>query len=214
MHPRTPTALVALGLALVPLALAARPGSAPRQRTGQEDLPEWPGSRSRERSDDLVEELQGCWRLKSIEAAELPPGRPQEVGYLLVSGRFLSIEVHGGWRGAGLTPAREGRGLAVTGSVSTGIHRLDIDEWRTLTTSTLIGTRNGFNMQVEFERPETERRFEFEVEGERLAMKREDGAILRFEKMPDSGGRVDFWGRPVKEEKEEEKDAREGEEPR
>ena len=54
--------------------------------------------RSRDTSETLTKDMQGVWKLQRLVVPdrEEPPEQP-EVGYLLVSGSYFSLEIHGDW---------------------------------------------------------------------------------------------------------------------
>jgi hypothetical protein len=201
-------AAFAAALALVPTAPARQAGGTPppRQPPPEEDYDwreSWPGrSRSEKERESMVQAMQGMWRLVTLDVPGRSAPERAEVGYLLVSGRHLSMEIHGSWFSDRVRDPRSADNLPrqmVAGLTQTGIHRFELDEWSRMTTRSVIGTKSTIDGAFEFEPPGTARRYELQLAGESLQLHGDDGRTLVFERENEQRGRRDFFGRPVQE---------------
>jgi len=82
---------------------------------------------------NLLRGMQGGWQLVDFRSPQLVDAGRQEVGYMLVSDEFLSIEIHMAY----FDPAmQEGDSY-----IQTGTYRLNFNSQEELTAMLLIGTR-------------------------------------------------------------------------
>jgi len=140
--------------------------------------------------------MQGAWRLVEMRLVGMDTEgtsdlKMDQVGYCLVSGTYLSIELHIRVLGQGETDT--GR------SFVSGLHRFEIDPQGDLEMTTVIATRTDPRGNPEFEAPGTKRHYSSSVEGPSMTLTREDGHTLVFEQLVDDTTRFDFFGRPVTE---------------
>lgn len=169
------TALV-LGSALTALSMQSPPPAtkpAPRSPVG-----------------DTIDQMQGAWKLVDLQARLLPEDRRQEAGYCVVSGIYMTLEVHVGWMGP------EGQVAGV--DLSTGTHRVELVGANRIRSSSLIGSFINKNGKLEFEQPGKARNFAVVFVGTRMTFEREDGNKYVFEKLGDWRERKDFYGRVIK----------------
>jgi hypothetical protein len=144
----------------------------------------------------LIAQMQGAWRLvqmKLVDQDSVGMGELaiENVGFCLVSGSYLSIEIH--VRRVAKGDEDKGR------SFVTGLHRFDLGEDGSMETTTVIATRANLNGVPEFEPPGTTRQYSIGLVGDSMTLTREDGHTLIFERLLDDRTRVDFFGRPVME---------------
>jgi hypothetical protein len=144
----------------------------------------------------LLAQMQGAWRLVQMKLVDqdslgLSELAMENIGFCLVSGSYLSIELH--VRRVGKGDVDKGR------SFVTGLHRFDLEEDGNMETTTVIATRANIDGMTEFEAPGTTRQYSVGVVGDSMTLVREDGHTLIFERLLDDRTRVDFFGRPVTE---------------
>jgi hypothetical protein len=152
------------------------------------------------KTDALVKQLVGCWRLVDIDDAEFPPEGRTQVGYLLIGEEFLALEIHVVWDTE--------QGVMVDDDFQSGVHEYQIDPAGVLTTTALIG---GFleeqdgDLDLEWEDPGTMRRFQTRLAGNFLTLQRADGSRLSFSRQPARHAKKkDLFGRETEEPKEPE----------
>ena len=80
----------------------------------------------------IEDQMQGAWRLTAFESPFLEKEYRQDVGFMVVSGNYFSLEMHLGWTVA------NGAKLDHRDFIS-GTHRFEVDERGRMTTSTVIG---------------------------------------------------------------------------
>jgi hypothetical protein len=164
------------------------------QAGGQKPPPdEAPPGTQRVRVDrkKLRDDIQGAWRLIELQSLTLPSKTRKDVGYCLIYGNCLSLEVHMGWMPDAATIA--GR------SFQSGTHTFEIDDEGQLTTSTLIGAYISRANAVEFDKPGYARTYTVSVANNQLSLARADGQTLVFERMLDVTQERDFFGRRKRE---------------
>ncbi len=156
----------------------------------------------------LQKDIQGAWRLVELQARTMAPQSRKDVGYCLISGNCLSLELHLGWMSDPATlDAR---------TFQSGTHSFGIDDEGQLTTSTLIGAYINRANRLEFESPGYARSYKITLVANQLSLARSDGQTLVFERMLDTSLERDFFGRrkrdvakPDAEEKSDANDERE-----
>lgn len=142
-------------------------------------------------SGAVMEEMQGTWRLLSLESPALEKAKRQEVGFLLVAGNYFSFEVHWGWLGA-------------TGTIEdnmyfqSGTHRFELDERGRMTASSVIGSFVTPDGKLQFDQPGRARVYDVVMSGNKMTLKRDDGSRYEFEHMVDTRQARDIFGRPLK----------------
>lgn len=141
-------------------------------------------------TEAIVEEMQGTWRLVSMESLALQKQRRQEVGFMVVGGSYFSFELHFGWASVD--------GNATQRSFISGTHRFEIDERGMLIANSVIGSAIDNEGRILFEQPGRRREYKVDCAGNHLKLKREDGTTFEFERMGDSRVKRDIYGRPVK----------------
>ena len=170
----------------------APPQPPPKERSGQDEkrqLDEIPLRQSRQVT---LEAMQGMWRLTGFEARTEEPERRRQVGYCLVSGHHLAIEVHL-WRERQKPLEPENRDFF------SGIHRFELDSTSTMETSTVIASFINRTARVDHEAPGKTRRFVVETSANRMRLTRDDGQTMDFERVADEGTEdKDVFGRPIR----------------
>jgi len=151
----------------------------------------------------LVAEMQGAWRLVEMRVAmEQTKGLSEthfaQVGYLLVSGNHLAIEMH--------VDVRSSNDRSAGHSISSGVHRFELGLDSHLETSTLIASGIDHKGRPVFEPPRTKRRYQTTLAANRMTLRRDDGHTLVFERLPEDPPRRDVFGRLKKEQEGEGKD--------
>lgn len=144
-----------------------------------------------------IARMQGAWRLVEMRIVDADSFGMSDlsldhVGFCLVSGNYLSIELH--LRLLGQKGQDSGR------SFITGLHKFDLDESGEMETSTVIGTYVDSYRDIKFEPPDTQRHYSIDLEGDTMTLTRDDGHRLSFERLLADKTRFDFFGRPVTEE--------------
>lgn len=184
-------------LLLTPILLAGR--QEPPPRVPPQSAPE----RVRIDRKKLREDLQGAWKLVELRAPALYTQARQDVGYCLIYGNCLSLELHLGWM-------HDSERLEAR-TFQSGMHTFDIDDEAQLKTSSLIGAYISRFNSLEFEPPGTTRAYVVALAANRLTLSRPDGQVLVFDRMLDVQQGRDFYGRPLREraKKDAEKDPEE-----
>src|SRR5262249_29587130 len=141
MH-RIPTLLLSIAL-LTSLA----PLQSPRTGRSQKPSPEKAALLAKKKT---IAQMQGAWQLVHMKLAEssvegLGPLSIEQAGFCLVSGNYLSIELHI----RGVEKGNEDKGR----SFATGMHRFELDEAGGMETTSIIGTRLNVDGIPEFEAP-------------------------------------------------------------
>jgi hypothetical protein len=137
----------------------------------------------------VLESVQGAWRLRKIEDKALPTQGRQEAGYLVVSGSHAAIEIHVGYTLQ--------NGTLGDPEFQSGIYAATVDSERKLVLGTLIGMRTDRAVKAIAEPVGQSRKFGVEVAGAMLTLRREDGAVFQFDRLQDKSAKSDFYGRPV-----------------
>jgi hypothetical protein len=161
----------------------------------QEPRPALPKS-ARLANKKLMAQMQGAWRLVDMklvdeDAAGFGDLRIDHIGYCLISGSYLSLEIH--LRLVGREHQEQGR------SFVSGLHRFELEEGAQMETSTVIATSPDPDGVPEFEPSGTKRRYKIDLAGETMTLTRDDGHGLIFERMFDDRSRFDMFGRPSRE---------------
>lgn len=172
--------------ALVPLGLCAALLTASMHPVGPaQDRKPVP----RKAVGDVIDQMQGAWRLVELRSKKLPIERRQEAGYCIVSGIYMSLEIHVGWMGQ--------ENLIAGADFTSGMHRLDLTSDHRVRTSSLIGSYINENGKMEFEQPGKARTLAVTFNGTRMTLEREDGNRYVLEKLGDWRERRDFYGRVI-----------------
>lgn len=137
----------------------------------------------------LVDDMQGAWRLVEFSTPLFDKKDRQEVGYLLVSGNYMSLEMHIGW----MSPD----GVFDDKSFASGTHRFEMDERSRMTSASVIGAFIA-DGRLTFEPPGRKRSYDVVCLGNTMTFKRDDNTKLTFERLNDSPAKRDFYGRPLK----------------
>jgi hypothetical protein len=178
--------------ALLPLSLWAALQDEPRVESEST-------RRSRFSADAVREDMQGVWRLERLVASDREIPQDPEVGYMLVSGSYFSLEIHGDWymENARIVDLREPTKTenVLTGTTQTGIHRFEIDSAGTMKTSSLIGTAYLADGAYEFEAPGTEREYRVHVAGDFMRLTAFEGRELTFRRVSHGAQERDIYGR-------------------
>jgi hypothetical protein len=177
-------ALVTLTLALSsPLWLQAPQEDEPT--LGQRDIYGRPIGQNA--NDNLLESLQGAWRLMAIQDEFLPISGRSHQGYMTFSGRFMAIEIHMRWT--------ETTGEVVEDASQSGIHEIDFIGPARIRTTTLIGSYLDDEEILEWEVQGFGREFEVDVKGDRLVLTRDVGSQLIFRRQTSGTGILtDIYG--------------------
>ena len=125
--------------------------------------------------DDFESRSGWRWQLMELRAPELPDAGRQDVGYMIVSSEFASIEVH-------IAYFDEGE-EEVESFIQTGTYRLNFNIYGDLIAKLLIGSMDtglGFTAPRE---PGTLSVYEARVVGDVLTLTTESGTRLTFERM-------------------------------
>ena len=120
-----------------------------------------------EQKDKLLDSMQGAWQLLDVDDTELPEEDREMSGFLLVSGNFLSIEIHISWE-------------EFDDAFQTGIHEFRLNEAGELLASSMIGSYLDADDELEWERPGLMRRFNVAITGDVLSLTRDDGSRFEF----------------------------------
>lgn len=138
----------------------------------------------------IVDEMQGAWRLTSMDSPTLDKQSRTDVGYLLVAGSYFSFELHFGWTSADGTSTKR--------SFQSGTHHFEVDDRSRMTANSVIGSIIDDDGRVLFEQPGRKREYAVDCMGSHMKLKRDDGMTLEFERMIDTRAKRDFYGRLIK----------------
>ncbi|MFN0244656.1 MAG: hypothetical protein ACKVWV_17355 [Planctomycetota bacterium] len=164
--------------------------------------PQDPGAKDPAQSDDapdrparidkqkLWDDMQGPWKLAELRLPADNGALRSDAGFCIVSGDYLSIELHVGWVG-------ESRNL-IGRTFQSGMHHFEIDDTGRIQTSTLIGSFITKDGALDFERPGTARNYHAAVASNRLSLTRDDGQVLVFNRVFSTEPRRDIFGRERK----------------
>jgi hypothetical protein len=138
--------------------------------------------------------MQGAWQLVHMKLAEQESASMAELaienfGFCLISGTYLSIEIH--------IRRTDGGELDRGRSFVTGLHRFELEEDGGMETTTVIATHANVDGIPEFEAGGTTRKYEIGLVGDTMTLVRDDGHTLVFQRLLDDPTRTDFFGRPV-----------------
>ena len=88
-------------LCLLPLGFSAlqdpKPKAGPQEEEIFSDSDFFGSNRQTVRGGSIARNMQGCWKLASIKADDYPSRGIDLLGYLLISGSFMSLEVQAFW---------------------------------------------------------------------------------------------------------------------
>ena len=172
------TTLFALSGALaVAIPSVASPQDSPRGGQSERLLEEQQAEVERRLAANVesLRGMQGGWQLRELRSAVIYDEGREDVGFLVVSGEFMSIELH-------LAYFDEYDEMEDS-IVQTGTYRLNFDVYGNLIANLLIGcvdTGDGF---AEPQEPGAQSVFETTVDGEALTLLREDGSRYIFDRM-------------------------------
>ena len=141
-----------------------------------------------DRNKQLFEAIQGAWTLTEFARPGYRPDDHETRGFLVATGGFLSIEIHG------LQEERFGDRFYF----QTGTHRFEFTLLGRLNLTSLIGTTNmPDTREIQFERPGLVREYVVSCTGETLELTRiDDGSTLTFRRLKaDPGAHRDIFGR-------------------
>jgi len=127
--------------------------------------------------EKLLTQMQGAWRLDELKTPTKPAERRNEIGFCLVSGNYMSIEVHLGY-------VSQDAKIEQT-NFQSGTYRIEIKEGGQLVASTAIGAFMNRVGMLQFEPPNVERKYQVEMEADRMNLRRNDGQTLIFQRLPD-----------------------------
>ena len=135
------------------------------------------------KKEKVIQQLQGGWLLRDLEAPNFDENLRQERAIMVVGGSFLSMEVHLAW------DLREGDEW-IDGFFQSGISRIWIERSNTLIARALIGVVTNEDYEIEIEPPGTERRYSVRFqEKNELILNMDDGPRLAFKRLQNSGAR-------------------------
>lgn len=166
------------------------PQHPPAEREQKPALP----TAARLENKKLLAKMQGAWQLSDMKLAEQESATMGELamdshGFCLISGTYLSIELH--------IRRVDGGELDRGRSFVTGLHRFDLEEDGGMETTTVIATHANVDGIPEFEAAGTTRHYAIGIIGDSMTLVREDGHTLVFRRLLDDPTKVDFFGRPV-----------------
>ena len=185
------TLAIAAGLS----SLALLPQSPVTPTPGGQDRPDPKPSSTDIRAKSLRTlhgQLQGLWELIDLEARGQNTFSTEQKAFCLIHGSTLAIEVHM----AAFTDKEKGPALLF----DSGIYHFEIEEGTTLALNSLIGAFVNVQARVEFRQPNTKRRYQVQMFGNRMVLARDDGLKLTFQRQPETSlARRDIYGREIKE---------------
>ena len=140
-------------------------------------------------SEEVIEQLQGGWLLRDLEAPNFDENLRQERAIMVVGGSFLSMEVHLAW------DLREGDEW-IDGFFQCGTSRLRMDSTGELVAKAMIGASTDEDYSLQFEPPGKERRYQVSFFGKNeVTLGIQDGPQFTFVRMRNDASKVDFFGR-------------------
>ena len=175
--------LLASSAALAATAAAAR-GASPQSEgaTGEDPTPE----------EVLLEQLQGGWVLREMDAPDLVENGRQEKAFMVIGGTFLAIELQLAW------DVRDGDEW-IDGYFQSGVSRIWFERSTVLVAKGLIGVTTDEDYGLELEPPGKERRYRVRFYGKNeLELAREDGPVFTFKRLQNGSARRDTSDRPAK----------------
>ena len=139
----------------------------------------------------LLDQLQGGWVLKSLEAPNLEKNSRQERAIMVVGGSFLFIELHLAWD-------LHNNDEWVDGYFQSGTSRIWVEPSGELVAKAMIGAATDVDYSLELEPPGKERRYHVRFRGNNeVELRMEEGAVFRFVRMRDERAQTDLFGRPI-----------------
>lgn len=147
-----------------------------------------PGSKAA--MEALLADMQGTWKLKSIDSPTIQGARRQQVGFMLVSQKTFSLEMHLAWSSPDNQPH-------VRMTIS-GTHTFELDEGLKMTARQLIGATNDNTGLIIWEEPGRIRKFDVTCVGDMLKLRRDDATVYEFERLQQETELRDIYGRPLK----------------
>jgi hypothetical protein len=139
------------------------------------------------------EAMQGVWRLTEFVAPRLTLNRRTDTGYCLVQGNYLSLEVHVGWLSEDNVYEHK--------DFQSGTYRFELDQTGRMETSTVIGMQMAGGRVPTAELPNTKRTFRVTALLDNMTWRGDDGSQFVFERMLDTRGKRDFYGRLIPDKK-------------
>lgn len=172
---------VGLALSLV-LAIGQaqdQPTEAEKRRAAQIDRIEREQAAARAARDarcvETLRQMQGAWQLVEYRSAVLHDAGRQEVGFVLVSGEFLSIELHMAYF--------DQAGEEEQSFIQTGTYRLNFNPRGDLTSMLLIGTNKSLEGYTIPTFPGDISIYEVDFLDGRMVLTGQDSSRFRFERV-------------------------------
>lgn len=186
-------------LALISL-VAALAAAATQKPLTPKDRDTYPWNKVGKKADpEVLDSMQGLWSLVSLRDPNLSEPNRTEVGFALIQGQHMAVEIHVGWR-----LPNEPKPL---GTLRSGMHRFELGPGARLELTSLIGIFINREGDTKAERPGQERLYNLSVANDSLIMERTDGYKIEFRRVLGTQSRRDFFGRPVRKPEPEESDA-------
>lgn len=175
--------LAALALLLVPAAQERDPGKPTLNAAEKKSI------------EAQVSRMQGLWRVREMKTPKLELARRLDAGFLLVSGLVFSMELHTGY----LAPNNKD---IFNKDFQSGMHRFELDDAGFMETRTVIGSYFNNIGLLQFEQPNTVRRYQVKLGESDMTWTSREGVVFQFEKLNEpKPGRRDVFGRPLPEKK-------------
>jgi hypothetical protein len=191
--PQARLAMRSLPISGVLLALSVSLSWNPPTQSGQDVKPTIPAV-SKAAIKKTEDAMQGVWTLKELVAPRLTQDRRSDVGFCLVSSNYMSLELHIGW----LKDDNKEYGHK---DFQSGIYRFELDQTGRMEMNTVIGALMSGGIQLAFEVPNTKRTFRVTAILDRMTWRGDDGSMLVFERMLDTGDKPTEGGTPPPNEK-------------
>ena len=142
--------------------------------------------------DVLLEQLQGGWILRELEAPDLDENTRQQKAFMVIGGGFLAIELQIAWG------ARD-EDEWIDGYFQSGVSRIWFERSTVLVAKELIGVTTNEEYELEIEPPGKERRYRVRFHGKNeLELAMEDGPTFSFKRLQNGSTRRDPSGRLIK----------------
>ncbi len=153
----------------LPIGSQDKPAQPQREPSAQERL--------KSALDKIRTQMQGAWRLEELRTPSQSQERRREVGICLVTGNYMSLELHIGWI--------SDRSRIDAKDFQSGTYRFEVIEGGMVEMSTMIGSFMNSAQLLQFEEPNTVRRFQIEVKPDSMTLRRNDGQQFGFVRLPD-----------------------------
>lgn len=142
--------------------------------------------------DVLLEQLQGGWVLRELEAPDLDENARQEKAFMVIGGSFLAIEIQLSW-------GAHDNDEWVDGYFQSGVSRIWFERSKVLVAKGLIGVTTDEDYVLEIEPPGKERRYKVRFYGNNeLELTMEDGPRFVFKRLQNGSSRRDASGKSAK----------------